>query len=830
MRILITIYCLYITSANFFSIQAQSKLKGRVTDEQGFSLAFASVYDLGTSNGTLTNEEGYFELELSPGEHTVAFQFLGYRSVSKKISMPYQTELIITMVPEEFKMSEIEILAGEDPAVEIMRKAIARRSFFYQNFPAYKAELYIKALMKIVDAPHSFMGQKLGSMDGILDSARQGILYFSESISAVSFDPTGKYKEELVSSKVSGEDRGISVNQFSYANFNFYRENIHLFRELVSPLADNAFQFYRFYLYDQYEDELGNLVYKIKVKPNSGFRPCFSGFIHINDSLFNLNKLDLSITGTAIKNPVLDTIHIRQVFVPVAGGKYWPLITQHIEFQVSIFSFKSRGNFNYIFKNYDLNPVFEKKHFGSEVFKVKDDAIKNDSTFWSENRPIPLTIEEARDYVRKDSIARVISSPTYMDSVDRANNKFKWGDILFGYTATQSSKKRSYGITAPLSTFQFNAVEGTNFSLRPFTRKSNADGYNVYNIKGEVRYGFVDKSTKWHLDSRWNYDIKNQASIRLKFGKDYYQYNEAGLISPLGNTFYSLTYKYNVARLFEKKFIEGSWGMELFNGFSAGANISFAHRRDLDNRTNFSWFRKSWSYAPNNPQNLPDSDFNFSDRIFKHSITLKWTAGQKYQTYPGYKVRMSGGWPTLYLTYEKAIALKSGDADFTRLKFTLIDNHIALRIFGYLLYSVEGGTFLGKPKLQFADYFHFKGNDLVGGFRSPYLQTFKLQTEYAFSSQNAYVAGWMEHHFDGFIFDKIPLVNKLGITGIVSCAGLIRSDLKYIEPGIGIEGIKIGVIDVMRIDYFWSFANGTYKDQGIRLGFSTFFENIFGLD
>ena len=62
----------------------------------------------------------------------------------------------------------------------------------------------------------------------------------------------------MLSSKVSGDDRGISVNQFSYVNFNFYNENIQLFRELISPLSSSALQYYNYYLYEEFTDETGH--------------------------------------------------------------------------------------------------------------------------------------------------------------------------------------------------------------------------------------------------------------------------------------------------------------------------------------------------------------------------------------------------------------------------------------------------------------------------------------------------------------------------------------------------------------------------------------------
>lgn len=824
-RLLYFIACFFISVT---SLLAQSRLKGRVSDSNGNGLAFASVYEVGTTNGTLTNEEGYYELDLKPGNHQLAFQYLGFTAITRKISFPKDKEVNVTLLPENFEITGVEVVAGEDPAMPIMRKAIELRAQNLKKTPAYRSELYIKALMKIVDAPESFLGQNLGSMDGILDSTRQGILYFSESLSRINYAPPKNYKEEMLSSKVSGDDRGISVNQFSYVNFNFYNENIQLFRELISPLSGSALQFYQFYLYEEFTDDNGHKVFKIKVKPKSTFRPCFSGFIYINDGLFNINRLELKVSGDALKNPVVDTINIQQVFLPLGSDGYWPLFTQNIGFKVKVFTFTTQGNFNYIFKNYEINPNFEDGFFGNEVFAVRDSVIKNDTSYWTLNRPIPLTTEEAMDYVKKDSIARVTSSPAYLDSIDRANNRFKITDIFFGYNAGNSAKKIGYGFTSPLSTFQFNAVEGTNFSLRPYFSKDNKDDYNLYQIKGEVRYGLADQTLKWTADSKWNYNIKNQSYLRLSGGRDYLQYNEAGIISTLGNTFYSLLLKRNTAKLFDKKYVELGWGTEFFNGVSAAVQISWADRNGLKNNSQRSWFYKNKPYEPNNPFNVEEEDFSFNDKIFKQAITIKIIPGQKYQTYPDHKVRITGGYPTIYLGFERATPLNDEYVSFSKLKLTLLDHFVSTNILGYFSYRFEAATFLDKERVGLPDYFHFRGNHLVGGFRSPYMQTFKLQKGYQFSSTNAYLAGWFEHHMDGFINDKIPLLNKLGITGIYSCSALIKDGFRYLEPGVGIEGIKVGAIDIMRVDVFWSFVNGSYRETGLRLGFSTFFENIFG--
>ncbi len=811
------------------NIHAQFKISGNVKDKKQNELPFVSIYVQGSTNGTLSNESGAYYLNMPSGKVTIIVQYVGYVAQSRIVNVTKDQTLDFVLEEETLKLEEVIIKSGEDPSIPIIKKAIKKRSSFLKNPNAFKAELYIKALMKIVDAPKSFLGQDLGNMDGTLDSNRQGILYFSESISNVNFLPPNKYKEELISSKVSGESRGISVNQFSYANFNFYEEYIGLFREMISPLADNALAYYNYYLYETFKDENGYDVHKIKVKPKSQFTPCFNGFIYITEELYNIQSLDLMVSGKSIKNAILDSIHIRQVYVPSSIDKNrWNLITQNIGFNIKVLVFKSKGNFNYVFKNYNYNPDFENQFFNNELFVVREDAIKNDSTFWLKNRPISLTEEETKDYSKKDSIAKVINAPAYLDSVDRVNRKFKWSDIFLGYNAGNSMKKIGYGITNPFSSIQFNAIEGFNFQFRPYFTKRNEDDQLVYNSYGGLSYGFSDKKVKAFGNVEYNYDVRSLSSINISGGNDYFQFNEQGIVSKAVNTYFSLLDKQNALKLFNKKYLRLGWASEIMNGLYITTTLEYANRISLENNTNYSFFRKDRVYENNSQFNSSNQSYKFNDKILKQSFSFQWSPDQKYQTYPTYKNRIKSDWPTLYAYFDIAYGLSSQYVNYTKLKINIIDNYVSTKSFGYMKYRIEAGKFFTKGNTNVIDYFHFKGNNLLGGFRSPYLNTFKLQRDYDFSTTNEYAAVWLEQYFDGFMNDHIPILNKLGITGIWSLSALQQKNLTYIEPGIGIEGIKLGAFDIARVDYFWGIANGTLKDKGVRIGFSLFIESLFG--
>ena len=115
---------------------------------------------------------------------------------------------------------------------------------------AFSTDVYTKGLQKLVSAPKKFMGRDIQkTLD--LDTNRQGILYLSETQSTFSFKRPNKIHEEMVSSKISGNNNAFSFNKASDLIVNFYEnlmlENTGLSgRSFVSPIADNALFYYRY--------------------------------------------------------------------------------------------------------------------------------------------------------------------------------------------------------------------------------------------------------------------------------------------------------------------------------------------------------------------------------------------------------------------------------------------------------------------------------------------------------------------------------------------------------------------------------------------------------
>jgi hypothetical protein len=112
---------------------------------------------------------------------------------------------------------------------------------------------------------------------------------------------------------------------------------------------------------------------------------------------------------------------------------------------------------------------------------------------------------------------------------------------------------------------------------------------------------------------------------------------------------------------------------------------------------------------------------------------------------------------------------------------------------------------------------------------------YNLLREFEFVSDQ-YASFWLEHHFNGFFFNRIPYFNKLKLREVIIFKSLIGTfnkknnevlqvpgelsspfPIPYVEMGFGIENIAY----VLRVDFLWRV---TYRDRpdvktwGIKLG------------
>ena len=813
--------CLSFFIANFTFAQ----ITGNVTSNTGETLPFVSVYLNDTYTGTTTNEDGNYTLDIEKvGDYTIVFQYLGFKTLKKNISiksLPYVLDA--KLLEENISLSEVVINSEENPANQIIRNTIAKRKEVLEKLSEYKANFYSRGLIKIVDAPEKVLGQEVGDLDGALDSTRTGIIYLSETISKIEYQKPRRLKEKILASKVSGDASGFSFNNATDVNYNFYNNTFDLGNTTISPIADYAFNYYKYKLEGVFYDDNNNLINKILITPKRDNDAAFSGYIYIVEDQWLLYATDVTITGKRTGILPIDLLTLKQTFSYSETDNIWALITQTLDFKYGFFGFKGEGKFTAVYSDYDFTPEFGAKNFTREILSFEENSNKKDSTFWDAKRPVPLTKEETTDYVKKDSIQLVRKSKPYLDSIDTKKNAFKLGDILGGYSYQNSHKNYRFSIDSPLEKITFNTVQGWNGTLGMRYSKQIDDFKRYFNVSGNINYGEADNRLRGTITTRFKFNNINDRFISLSGGVKTEQFNSANPISNVENMVSSLFFEDNYIKLYNKSFVQGQYFQELFNGVRLNSVLGFERRKALFNNSDYVTINEDRdSYTSNNPLNETDftsRPFN-THNIAKLNVNATINFAQDYLSYPDGKYNIPNSkYPTLSVGYEKGFAATNSNYNFDQFKARL-RQRIRLGNKGEFEYNAQAGIFKNADNIAFMDYHHFNGNQTNVKLDGSYLNSFKNLPYYALSTNNNYAELHTEYRFNGYILNKIPLLNKLNFNLILGVNAAFTQDNKpYSEYSIGVDNIGFGKFRFLRVDYVRSYQS-SFANDAVLFGIS----------
>lgn len=805
-----------------FPIVTFSQIKGLITDAHGVTLPSVTVFIENSYNNTTSNESGLYELNVTkPGKYTVIFQYLGFKAQKIPVfieSFPYV--LNVKLVEEKYELKEVLVSNKENPAKQIIKNAIAAKKGNSEKTAKYKADFYSRGLFRIKDAPKKILGQDIGDFDGMLDSTRTGILYLSETVSKLQFQKPNKMKETIVASKVSGKDNGFSFNNAADVEFDFYENYIPFQVNIISPISDNAFSYYKFKFDGTFTTQDNQLINKIKVIPLRDTEPVVEGEIYIVEDSWAIYAIEVSIKGYQMQTPAMDKLILKQNFSYNAKDAIWTRNTQSIDFAAGILGINLSGRFTYVYSNFEFEPQFEKKTFTREVLTFEKEANKKDDSFWNTIRPIPLTIEESTDYVKKDSIQTLRKSQKYLDSIDRKGNKFKIQKIISGYTYKNSFEKWSFNYKGPLTSLLFNTVQGYHLTSGFSYLKEDKEQRTETTFGTLFNYGFADEKFRGNLYYSQKFNNTNYAFLSVAAGNEVAQFNAQNPISGIVNSVSTLFFKNNFMKLYDKSFVTVTYSQEVANGVFLEGTLNYSERKPLWNTTNHTIVKNEDAYTSNNP--LLPFDYNTS-AIIKHnlakgSIRARFKFGQEYWSRPDGKFNIPNGkYPTIHLFYEKGFAGNKSNYnfDFVSVKMT---KDFGLGNKGVLAGNLNAGKFFNAKGISFVDYKHFNGNQTHIGQASRYLNSFNLMSYYGNSTHDEFIEFHSEYDDKGFLINKIPLLNKLKTNLIFGFHNLsLPSKKPYQEVSVGLDNLGFGKFKVFRFDYVRSYQSG-FQTEGVVFG------------
>ncbi len=806
---------LYILLFILISVNAKGiVVTGHVVDEKNQPLPFVSVFIAGTSIGTTANVEGEYRLDLNQGTHELTYKMIGYTAKVEKVVVQNSTvTLNIQLNQETVNLKAVVIRAdAEDPAYEVIRNAQNKRKFYRDQIKEFACDAYVKSTQRLTDHPKSFMGEKIDANE-FMDTTTK-MFYLSESVSHLFYKQPNDFKEEMISSKVSGSARTYSFNQSADVLINLYDNIVNLSgitpRGIISPISANAFFSYKYRLEGTFIEN-GKTINKISVIPKRRSDPVFTGTIYIADDDWYINSADLFITKDQ-QMEFIDTFRMRETFMTIDGDKILPFNHQ-LSYSFSFVGFKGDGVVIGVFNNYLLNGAKPEGFAKGEIMKVNAGSNKKDSLYWETVRPIPLTNDEAVDYHRRDSAQVIKESKPYLDSLDRVNNKFTAGALLKGYYWDNSFKKRSYGITSPLLETGFNTVEGWNSRIDGnFYQSYGEDEAKEFSVNSTLRYGF--SNTHWNANTLITYrysKIKN-ASVTLDAGTDVQQFNPAEPISPLINSIYTLFGEKNFMKLYERRYADLTYRSEITNGLDWKWNIEYSQRERLSNTSDYKVRDiEGREYTLNVPDVLTGTTGFPVHEAFVVELETRIRIGQKYISRPEAKYNLGTKFPTFRIAYKKAFDFAGGDVKYDMVKLQ-IDDQVSVGMLGRLFYKAVYRKMFDVDRAFVADYLHFNGNKTaLSNFN---LDEFKNLPYYTFSTNNYGMEIHAEQNFGGFFLNKIPLIRKIKLKEIIGFHYL-KTDLlnNYMEFSAGVE--KIGLL---RFEVYTSLNDGKRGNFGIMVG------------
>lgn len=369
---------------------AQTKVQGTITDaETGEPLPSAHIIIKNTYQGTISNQDGEFSINVPSVPLTLVARFIGFES--QEITVRSADEDIhFNMQPSVAELGEI-MVTGEDPAIEIMREVIRRKQIWRADLETYKAEAYTRQQLKN-------------------DTA---IVMISESVSTAFWDREKGPREVLKSKRQTANME--SADNFAGVSYlpNFYDDNIEIAGfDLVGVTHPKALSYYTFYLEDMQSID-DKVVYELSVTSKRKLQPLFEGTIFVLGEEYALLEVDLKPNSVvAFPPPIQDFNLTYSQQYSNFGGEFWLPVDVRIEGLVEVgmvglrfpaIGFKQVARLS----DYEVNiPLPDSLYEDSELFTVDSASIaKKDSIFIQEVDVIPLDTREQEAYETLDSTA-----------------------------------------------------------------------------------------------------------------------------------------------------------------------------------------------------------------------------------------------------------------------------------------------------------------------------------------------------------------------------------------------------------------------------------------
>jgi hypothetical protein len=774
-----------------FTVSAQfATISGNLTNRKtGEKLPYVTVRVLNTGKATSTNTDGSYRLVLQPGSYQLKFTHIGYYSQSVDLQLSDSSIVVDTSLVPTIIIAPGQVVYDRQysRAQEIILEAIRRKQEILHRLGRYSYDAYTKAVVRDLSNP---------------DSVK--IMLITETQSESYWEQPDKYKEIITarrqSANVDPTQNLISLGEL--LNFNANRLEMGKY-EVVSPVAEDALDFYDYYLLDStYVDN--NKVYRLEVDPKNDADPLVKGELLIADSTFDVVGVDGTF-NQGVRMPFVSKLHYQQTYAQFEG-QYWMPVTIAFSAEVNV-DFPGVPNpmgFDLTASIHDYS--FEKKSapvkFDEYVLEVARSADNYDSTAWQQRQITPLTLDERRGYER-------------LDSLEHAPRPI-------GRTLAFAGMGVMFLLTQPAGEdwFHFNRVEGAYTGLK-LNLEHSVPNTDIW-LKGG--YAWDSKLPQYKVAGRYN--VPGRA--RFSFGGEYLREVTRWKTltgSDYNPTMEALFFKTDPLNYYERRGLTAYASVSPVRHVMLHTSVNDHRYRSLSVSTNYSMFGGPQPYRGN--PNITDGWIRSGKAVLQYDSRMLWNNKGRISTYRAEQ----------YTLFSVGAEVSSPDilgSDFNyRRYWTSLYRRQRTLGMGITQLWLFAGTATGElPAQSYYNYAFFDGE--------PIDETSRFQTlgpNYFSGNRTAYL--YLRHDFDQYLFKKsgIPLVRDIPFTlniygGAMLAefnnhpfnAGdekLLNTRSPYTEIGFGLGNLTpfLGIFNLGA--YFtWQLSNYDTRDFALRVGFN----------
>ncbi|KLT67312.1 DUF5686 and carboxypeptidase-like regulatory domain-containing protein [Pedobacter sp. BMA] len=728
------------------------------------TLPNVTVFFRDTRIATQTDINGKYTIVSPSAQQALSFNYVGYLNVNRTVIPSATQEINVSLASDSKSLDEVVVIGGkkvryrnkDNPAVELIRQVIAHKDenrITSYNTVAFKK--YEKMLFSVSNLSDKFKSKKMfrnyqflfQEQDSTLVGGKNLLpVYIQERLSDLYLSKSPEKSKTVIlgEKQVNFDGRYIDNKGMKtylermYQDIDIYKNNISVVsNEFLSPISDGAPAFYKFFITDTIKSQKPEVI-ELSFTPRNTTDMLFEGKIYVT------NDKHYAVTGASFgvnKNINLNFVRALKInlnFEPNSSGKY-SLSKSNLIANFGVGKTKGigfTGDRTVTFKNYEFDAKLPDTVFTGKSTVVVAGADKKSDQFWEQNRLDTISKNQLKIYGNIDTLQNLPSFKRTMKIVT----------LLFaGY---QNLGPYEIG---PVNTFySFNNVEGLRLRIGGRTTPELSKRYYFENY---VAYGIKDEKWKYFLSATYSLNNKSiyefpQNYLRASFQRD----------TKIPGQELQFVQEDNFLLSFKR----GVNDMLLYNDF-----YRFDYVKEFENHFSYSLGLKKWSQTPAGGLKYLDGNSRQIDRLTTSEISLQLRYAPNEKFYQGkiYRVPIADRYPVFNLRYTAGLkGVLGGEYNYHNLMGS-VDKRFYLSQLGYSDVSVEGSYIAGK--VPFPLLAIHRANQTY----AYQLNSYNLMNFLEFVSDH-YVSVNIDHNFNGFFFNKLPLIKKLKLREVLSFKAL----------------------------------------------------------